>query len=405
MTKNFYVCCYKECFRRGLDAGRMTRYLVANGWKPVTRMGRADLVVIYTCGGFDFTERRCLKTIERALSRKKAPPRVIVTGCLLKINPGPLERIDGIELVPPETPDRFDAALQAEAPFRQIPDANFVPENVRDLDDASLFRKFFQRLEFNRHSWKILFYMFDRKIRGEKESSHAFVKDVFKIKIADGCLGRCTYCALRLAGGRLRSKPLDQVLDEFREGLKAGFRRFEFVSLDLGCYGRDLGIELSQLLETVFRLAGDFKLILNDLNVHWLIRDTPLLPLLVRFKSRLEHLRVPIQSGSDRVLKRMKRPYRESEIHDVLDRLFREMPEVPICSHFLVGFPGETGEDFQATARLVDKYRFSKIDVFCYQDRPGVESAGFEDKVPRPLIQKRANELAAKRRGIDISYT
>ena len=72
----FYVCYYRECFRRGLDAGRMTRYLVANGWQPVIQMAKADLVVVYTCGGFDFTEKRCYKTIRRALSRKKAPPRV-----------------------------------------------------------------------------------------------------------------------------------------------------------------------------------------------------------------------------------------------------------------------------------------------------------------------------------------
>jgi tRNA A37 methylthiotransferase MiaB len=405
MAKTFYICFYKECFRRGLDAGRLNDYFTANGWRPETDLRRADLIVLISCGGFDFTERRCIKTVQRALSRKKAEARLIVTGCLLKINPGCLDSFEAIERIAPDQTDLLDAVIQADVPMRRIPDAHFVPDTARNLEDDSLFKKLRSRFKPNRIALKSIYHMFQRKMRNVKKPSSGSVRNVFKIKIADGCLGNCTYCALKFAGGPLRSKPPGRVLDEFRQGLASGYRRFEFVSLDLGCYGRDLGVELSALLEEVFNLEGDFKLVLNDLNIHWLIRDARLLPLLARFKNRVEHLRIPIQSGSGRILKRMKRPYRAHEIDDVLRRISRDMPGIPVHSHFMVGFPGETREDFLATARLIDEYRFSKIDVFCYQERPGVESSAFEDKLSRTLIQQRAHELAAKRKGIDITFT
>jgi tRNA-2-methylthio-N6-dimethylallyladenosine synthase len=115
-------------------------------------------------------------------------------------------------------------------------------------------------------------------------------------------------------------------------------------------------------------------------------------------------MRIPIQSGSDKILKAMKRRYNKEEINDLLSKIREKMPDLKINTHFLVGFPGETYKDFMDTMHLTDYFYFHKIDVFCYQDRPGVESVNLPNKINKKLRFKRAHELASKGRNIDIVY-
>lgn len=410
MIKYFYICYQKECFRRGLDAGRMYYYLKANGWEPISDVSIADLIIIYTCGGFNYTEFRCSKTIKRALAIKKAGTKVIVTGCLLKINPVLMRGFEGIDVIPIQDLDKLDNMVNPEKPYHEIPDTNIIPKEIEDIDDYSKIYKLINRFSFDKNFVQYLYGILYKniKLKGEIESKFEYNKDIFKIRISDGCIGKCTYCVLKIAAGKLKSKPQEDILREFKKGLDLGFDRFEFVSLDMGCYGLDIGTSIYDLLSVIFKenqeFNQDFKLIINDLNIHWLIKYPQMLPLLSKNRDRIEHLRIPIQSGSDKILKLMKRPYTQSEIYAVMREISEKLPEMLINTHFIVGFPGEDHEDFLETAQLIDDFSFHKIDIFCYQDRPGATSVGLSNKLDKKVIIKRAQRLAARRKYVDILY-
>lgn len=406
MVGYFYICYQKECFRRGLDAGRMYDYLESNGWKPVRDLSKADIIVIYTCGSFDSTESRCVKTIKRALHRKKVGAKLIVTGCLLKINPKSVEDLEAIEVIPIYDLSKIDHMVNPDKPYGEFSDANTIPEKIGDIDDHSKLYKLINRFSFDKNFVKYLFGILYKKIKlkDEIESSFEFNKDIFKIRISDGCIGKCTYCVLKIAAGKLKSKPIEDIIREFKKGLELGFDRFEFVSLDMGCYGLDIGTSILDLFEMIFKENHRFKLIINDLNIHWLIKYDRILSLLSENKEIIEHLRIPIQSGSDKILKLMNRPYSKSEIYTVMRKISKNLAEIPVNTHFIVGFPGENFEDFLETVKLRDDFSFHKIDIFCYQDRPGAKSGRLPNKLDKKVKIKRAQELAGGRKYVDIIY-
>ncbi len=172
----------------------------------------------------------------------------------------------------------------------------------------------------------------------------------------------------------------------------------------MGCYGLDIGTNILDLYEMIFKENRGFKLIINDLNIQWLIKYDKILPLLSKNKEFIEHLRIPIQSGSDKILKLMNRPYSKSEIYMVMREISEKMPEIPVNTHFIVGFPGENHEDFLETAKLIDDFSFHKIDIFCYQDRPGTKSSTLSNKLDKKVKVKRAQRLAGRRKYVDILY-
>lgn len=406
MLRYFYICYQKDCFRRGLDAGKIFRFLEENGWKPSLDLRFADLIVIITCGGFECTESRCIKTIRKALDKRKASTKIVVTGCLVKINPSSLKIFDDIEIIPTQDLFKLDSIIKPDKPYGEIPDANTIPEKIEDISDFSMTSKLFRIFSFDMNFLNYLFYILYKrtKLRDEIESSFGFNKSIFKIKVADGCVGKCTYCVLRIAAGKLKSKPEEDIIKELKRGIYLGFDRFELVSLDLGCYGLDIGTNILDLVKVVFTEAQNIKLIINDLNIHWLVKYPKLLKILCENKGSIEHLRIPIQSGSDKILKLMKRPYTKSEIYAVMKEISHRMPDIPVNTHLIVGFPGENHEDFLETEKLMADFSFNKIDVFCYQDRPGAKSTMLPNKLDKRIKIKRAQRLAGRRKHIDIVY-
>ena len=403
MTKYFYTCCYLDCPRRRIDASKTYYYLEANGWEPARNISDANLVVIFTCGGFDFTESRSVKTIQKALSSKKKKGKVVVTGCLLKINPDSFTHLAEAEVIPDNELHKLDTLIHASKLYDEFPDANCIP-GIMGLEDFSIFRRWAGRFNFNVNFIKTLTTAFQKKLKKKRHTASPFFRDLFNIKISQGCLGNCTYCALKIAHGKLQSKHPDRIIEEFRKGLDMGFKLFLFVTQDMGCYGLDIGTDIFTLLKSAFEEKGDFQLIITDFNVHWLIKDQKLLDLLTTHRDRIEEIRIPIQSGSDKILKLMKRPYTKEEAYNVLTQIREKMPGVKVNTHFIVGFPGETHENFLETARLIDNFDFHNIDIFCYQDRPGVESVALPNKISTKIKVKRAQELGTKGHHINIIY-
>lgn len=403
MERFFYITCQRDCVRRSIDASRVFDYLEVHGWKPTEHISKADIIIIFACGGFHFSEQRSVKTIERALSQKKNHTKVIVSGCLLKINPSSLEAFDGIDVIPDDQLHHLDTLIEAREPLDGFPDANAF-RDIKNLDDYSLLWKFRYRFIFHTSFFKSLLVLLAKKIQYQKVPSYVLSDDLFKINISRGCLGNCTYCAIKIASGKLKSKPLEKILEEFKKGLDLGYDRFVFISHELGCYGRDRGTNFAALLEKMFKEKRTFQLVLNDFNIQWLVKDDLLMRLLLENREKIAEIRMPIQSGSDKILKLMNRHYTNQGIRKILTQMKHTMPEAEIHTHFMVGFPGETRSDFMDSMRLIEDFKFKKIDVFCYQDRPGIKSALFPHKISTKVKIKRAQKLSSLGNYIDLNY-
>jgi len=313
--------------------------------------------------------------------QKKRNAKLVVTGCLLKINPkviyGNVNPYSYI--LEHQELHKLDNIVHAEIPYEGVPDANIVPD-VQDLigEDSFLLAL--------------------KKFLGGFQFSRAFVK-----KIAHGCLGKCTYCAIRFATGTLKSKPTDKIIEEFEKGLAQGYKRFVLSAEDTGCYGLDISTNIVRLLRKICDVEKDFSLILNDFNVNWLIKYyDDLLPLFIKNKDRIEDIRMPIQSGSDKILKSMKRPYKIHDVKRVISDLKVRLPNLRIHTHILVGFPGESAFDFDQSRQLLQELDFTEVSIFRYEERPGTLASLMPGKVPTDVRAQRVTVLEDFQRSLDV---
>ncbi len=396
VASRFYVCCRKGCPRRSLDAARVFRYLEANGWRATRFASRADLIVIITCGGFQQTEERSLLTIRDVARHARPGSSIVVSGCLTRIDPDALAGFSDVTIVEPEEMGRLDDIISATVPFESTPFAGSIPD-VQDLrgDGFSLARlrdEFSPTRSFVRSAFTYVY----RKLVSVRKSWDVFPASVYNVMIARGCNGHCTYCAIRVGTGPLVSRPIEDVVATFRQGLAEGYHRFVLIAEDIGSYGTDIGTDLVALLEAIFAIECDYELILNDCNIQWFVEyGEPLMSLLEANRDRLVDIRIPVQSGSDQVLRRMGRRYRSADIRQVVGELKRRLPGVSLKTHVLVGFPGETDEDVSLTMALLSEARFDAVKLYCYEERPGTPASRLSDKVPDAVKRRRYRQLSA----------
>lgn len=373
----------------------MFRYLEANGWRPTRFAAKADIIVVLTCGGFAQTEERSLLTIRDAMSRMRRGTPVVLSGCLTRIHREALEEFRGAHIVEPDALDELDRMISATVPFSSMEEGGTIPD-VQDLKGdtfsfARLRAEFSPTRSFVKNALNFVY----RKVVSVRKSWDVFPENVYSVMTAHGCNGRCTYCAIRVGTGPLRSLPIDDVVRTFRHGLDDGYRQFALIAEDVGSYGTDRGDTLVDLMRALFAVEGEYRIIMNDCNVQWLVEyGEDLISLLAKNRHRLADMRIPIQSGSDAVLKRMGRRYRSADIRQVVGELRRRLPGVPIKTHVLVGFPGETDEDVSLTEELLKDLAFDEVLLYCYEDRPGTPASRLPDHIPEAVKRKRHHRLA-----------
>lgn len=387
VPKTFFVIG-GHCPRSKEDAQTIYNYFLQNGLKPVRTIQKADIVCIYTCGGFDDTERSSIKTIQRILENKSKNALVIVTGCLTKINPKSMDELDGIVLIEFDKLDQLDKLISPELPFTQVPNAGVVGK-IPPLDNDKDFLERLTNTKYLKNSPQYLKYYLSRI--GKKNLN---IEDIYHVRISRGCLGSCSYCSIKLAHGQLRSKPIDQVKKDFEEGLKKGHHIFKLIGQDTGSYGIDIDTNIVEVLKIFFDFPGDNKIIITDFNPRWFIKYYDLLePLLQTNYKRILSFRIPVESGSDKILKRMKRPYQIEEVKKYLLLIKEKIPDLNLFTHIIVGFPGETEEDFSQTLAFIKEVPFDSVGVFSYSDRPMTEAYKMEGKLPSKTIQKRVKQI------------
>ncbi|MDR1087987.1 MAG: MiaB/RimO family radical SAM methylthiotransferase [Coriobacteriales bacterium] len=213
------------------------------------------------------------------------------------------------------------------------------------------------------------------------------------IKIQDGCDHACSYCIVPLARGRAQSLPLTQALEQIAAQVQAGAREVILTGIDLGSY-QDGAYGLEHLLGRALEVAEGFRLRLSSIELPSITDG--LIQLIAASEGRIcAHLHIPLQSGSDSVLKAMGRRYDRAAYSSRIAAIRETLPQVALTTDAIVGFPGETHEDFQQTLALCREMGFCHIHVFRYSKRPGTRAAGLPDQVPAQLMVKRASKLRA----------
>ncbi len=230
---------------------------------------------------------------------------------------------------------------------------------------------------------------------------HASGRSRAQLKIQDGCDAYCTYCIVPLARGEIKSRPLNEVVAHARALRQEGYGEIVLTGVRLGAYGRDLeDTSLAGLLPLME--LGDYRLRLSSIEpedvtpalIEALAQSTPLCP----------HLHLPLQSGSDRVLERMGRHYRREDYRRLVTELREILGELAISTDIIVGFPGESDEDFADTCQLVRDIAFSRLHVFRYSPRPRTAAAGFDSQVSPGTKKERSAYLLELGRDLSRNY-
>ena len=384
------VAYVSGCPRSALDTSTLFGYLRTNGWSVIQRLEEADLIIVSACG---FSADQANKSFERLRlvdARRKPDAHVIVLGCLAGIEADRLKETFKFTIVPPSIIQRLDEILGAETRLVDIPPANWITPYICRAKCCWTPGDLSTQVTMRLRLWHALRHLAARfNPEGKGASLLRCVwrlrsyGPLYRIRVTRGCSEKCSYCAIRLAIGPIQSRPPDDVFAEFVHGIRLGYRRFEVLGEDVGWYGQDVGGDLVGLLERFLNYADRVQFRIADIHPKSFFRFAQPLGALLAARTRAtHHIVVPVQSGSDRVLKAMCRPYTAAQLYESFASVEPTRSSMYLATHALVGFPGETEEDFQATVALLQTVKFDEIQIYAYTDRPYVPACDFAPKVP-----------------------
>jgi len=226
-------------------------------------------------------------------------------------------------------------------------------------------------------------------IRAFEELPHTPHRTRAFLKIEDGCNNFCSYCIIPYVRGRVRSRSLESIRAECLE-LKANYKEIVLTGIHIGAYGRDVkNISLIDAVKTVLDAANPLRLRLGSLESAEMTDE--LIELIKNDRRICNHVHLPLQSGSDEILKAMRRPYTTKNFAELTARLVNEVPEISIGTDLIVGFPGETDKHFDETIDFIQSQPFSKIHVFPYSARAGTVAAALPNQIPAQIKKFRAS--------------
>jgi threonylcarbamoyladenosine tRNA methylthiotransferase MtaB len=349
------------CRLNQVESQEIGALLEGHGFRVVAAGQAAQVHVINTCtvtGRADFSDRQLV----RRVAREQPGAFLVVTGCYAQTDPEAVAALPGVDLVVGNQekyrlPELLDSLVKRARPTVRVGDIG----TARAVPIAPFAR-----------------------VAGR---SRAFVK------IQDGCQHRCAFCIVPAARGRSRSQEPKVVLDQVRGLAAAGYLDITLTGVDIGHYGWDLypRTTLAALLRTLAEVEGLRWLRLSSVLPSYftpeLVEAVTTLPVMA------PHLHLPLQSGSDRVLRLMRRPYHTGMYRALVDRLAAAIPGLGLGADVIVGHPGEGPEEFEATLGLVEALPFSSLHVFSYSDRNGTEAARRPDHVPAVAIRERSRRL------------
>ncbi|UGB05030.1 tRNA (N(6)-L-threonylcarbamoyladenosine(37)-C(2))-methylthiotransferase MtaB [Staphylococcus sp. HL28] len=322
----------------------------------------ADVFVINTCTVTNTGDKKSRQIIRRAI-RKNPDAVVCVTGCYAQTSSAEIMEIPGVDVVV-GTQNRHKL-----------------------LDYIDEFQKERQPINGVGNIMK------NRKYE-ELDVPYFTDRTRASLKIQEGCNNFCTFCIIPWARGLMRSRDPEKVVEQATTLVNAGYKEIVLTGIHTGGYGQDLkNYNLAQLLRDLDQVDGLERIRISSIEASQLTDEV--IDVLEGSNKIVRHLHVPLQSGSDTVLKRMRRKYTMAHFSERITKLHEALPDVAITSDVIVGFPGETEEEFQETYDFIVKHKFSELHVFPYSSRIGTPAARMDDQIDEEIKNERVHKLIA----------
>jgi ribosomal protein S12 methylthiotransferase len=352
------------CPKNLVDAEVMLGYLSRDHYEVTTDETQADIIVVNTCSFIKEAKQESIDTILDLADRKHdARCRLlIVTGCL---------------------PQRYQEELAKELPevdiFIGTGDYPRIAEIIAEKNETG------EQLCYTGDPN----FVYNDELPRLQSSPHYTAY----LKIAEGCSNNCAYCVIPALRGSLRSRPLKSLLAEAKQLVEGGVKELNLIAQDITAYGKDLadGPTLEELIKELAKMEG-----LKWIRLLYAYPDGVSDSLIALIKSEpkiCKYLDLPIQHISDPILKQMKRRSGEQDIRALIGKLRQEIPDIAIRTSLIVGFPGETAEDFKKLLQYVEETRFDRLGVFCYSREDGTPAAEMPDQVSERVKRERHKKL------------
>ena len=350
------------------DTASMEGIFRRAGYEVVDFGSPADVYLINTCVVTNTGQRKSRQIINRAV-RHNPLSLIVVTGCYPQTAPEEVRAIAGVDVI---------IGNQERARIVELVEQALENKQTEILDNV---QKMTVDTKFE-----------ELGVGTETDKTRAF------LKIQEGCNQYCTYCIIPYARGPLRSRSLESIRSEVAKLVEAGYKEVVLIGIHLGCYGKELAkegkhITLYDAVQAVLSVEGMCRVRLGSLES---VEVEPRLLELMANEPRLcKHLHLPLQSGCDKILQAMHRPYDTARFTQLLQQIRAQVPDVAITTDIIVGFPGETEEDFATTLAFAEKCGFAKIHIFPYSKRKGTPAEKMPNQVDEAVKGERAARLAA----------
>lgn len=368
------------------DTQSMQETLLHNGYAVVEDTPRADVYLINTCTVTNTADRKARQVIRRAL-RENPDAKVLVTGCYAESDRSAIEQIPGVTLVFGNREkadfqtylDALDAEmLSGERSAGACPS----PSASRVSGKTLLSVHPVQHDAVREHA------RFSSGVSSAGKRTRAL------IKVQDGCSAFCTYCIIPYVRGRMTSRPLADIVEEARRIADNGIKEIVITGVHLGAYGLDTGRDktIADLLERIHEIDGIARIRFSSIEPMYF--PDILAERMAALPKCMPHFHLPVQSGADNVLQRMRRRYTTAQFAHLVEKLRTLFTDdVGMTTDIMVGFPGETDADFETSLRFVEQIGFSQLHVFRYSPRKGTPAATYEAQVPPHVSAARSRAM------------
>ncbi|MEK9136615.1 MAG: tRNA (N(6)-L-threonylcarbamoyladenosine(37)-C(2))-methylthiotransferase MtaB, partial [Bacteroidota bacterium] len=340
------------------ETSMLGKQFVDRGFTVVEFGQPSDVCVINTCSVTERADRECRQIVRKAV-RTSANPFVVVTGCYAQLAPEEVAAIDGVDLIlgAREKFEVFDYIGGLEKKL-------YPHVFVSDIDTVDDFGVSYTTAVGDR--------------------TRAF------LKVQDGCDYNCSFCTIPLARGASRSQRTDACVAQARELVSEGFREITLTGVNVGDYGKSAGTSLLELLHRLANVDGLERIRISSIEPNLLTKE--MIDFIASQPKMCKHLHIPLQSGCDEILRRMRRRYNTQMYADLVRQVRTTIPECGIGVDVITGFPGETDEHFHTTLDFIEGLPVSYLHVFTYSERPNTPAIGFVEQV-EPKVRFKRNEI------------
>jgi len=376
MKKNSFHLVSLGCAKNTVDSDSMAQLLLREGYQAAEDPQGAAVLIVNTCGFIGPAKEESYQVLSELAQNKRKGQVLIAAGCLTqRYGQEVAQRVAGIDGILGTR--RWMDIVQVVKEARQ----GERPEPIYHLPQNA------ETVGADEHG----------ALRVSVAGASAY------LKVADGCRRPCAFCAIPLIKGTAVSRPMESILDEARQLQDAGARELILIAQDTTDYGHDLGLKdgLAALLEALTKAAPNLDWIRVMYAYPGYVTDR-LIDVMSSSKQVLPYLDMPLQHAHPQMLRRMKRPANMDWVHSTLGKMRAKISNLAIRTTFIVGYPGETEEEFQALYDFVKEIRFDRVGAFQFSFEPGTSSAPLGDPIPAELKQERYERLMELQQGISL---